>query len=50
MDIEKSNNMKRINVIAHRFKQFNASIEVAVLQQLDCGQVILDSDWAEREK
>lgn len=47
-DAEKAIGMKRFNLIAHRFKQANPSIEVAVLQHLDTGQFILDSDWLDK--
>lgn len=48
-DSERELHAKRFNVVAHRFKPFNPLAEVVVLQQLDCGQMILDSDWVERE-
>jgi replicative DNA helicase len=47
---EKMYGAKRMNCIAHRFANFNPIREVLVLQQLDTGQVILDSDWASIEK
>jgi hypothetical protein len=45
-DEEEAFNAKRFNVIVSRFKQFNTSLEVRVLQQLSVGQPYVDSEYA----
>lgn len=46
---EKFYGARRVNCVAHRFEEFNPMNEVVILQDLGTGQVILDSDWVERE-
>ena len=42
---EKEMKYMRVGLLAHRHKDFSLLRQVLVLQQLDMGQVILDSEW-----
>ena len=44
-DIEKEFGTKRINVVAHRFKPARESQEVRILQQLELGLALIDSEF-----
>ena len=43
---EKKKGMIRFNVLEHRHRNFNPDDEVIVLQKLDSGQTLLDSEYA----
>ena len=43
---EKKKGMIRFNVLEHRHRNFNPDDEVIVLQKLDSGQTLLDSEFA----
>jgi hypothetical protein len=46
---EKKSGIMRLGVVAHRWKDFNELEHVTVLQQLQTGQVLLDSEKGTNE-